>query len=98
MEFKMFKLVTKINFNVKEAEEKIWMELSPEGSHEDCERRAALANRMLKRLGVDYHDEIFWWSRAAGCYCVRIDAAGGYLKCEDNGHWFNLRSLAGEQS
>ena len=67
---------------------RVWIELERPSSDEEGERRAELACRMLRRLGVERGTPVFWHTK--GCYCFTIDEAGSYAEAADNGHWYNL--------
>ena len=76
---------------------RVWIELERPEDDAEGTLRAALASRMLKRLGSDYPEPVFWNERAQR-YCVTIDGGGVYQECTDNGHWFSLDYFGREDS
>jgi len=78
-------------------DERVWIELEyPKGGDDELgKKRAKLASRMLDRLSPPERpgQDTFWWHSTKKMYCVTIDAAGGFLMCNDNGHWFRLSHL-----
>lgn len=73
--------------------DRIWIELQRPRDDEEGNRRAKLLCAMLKKLGVPYQQPVFWHPKAER-YCFTIDMAGGFVEAGDNGHWFDLHTLA----
>ena len=71
---------------------RIWLELElhddPKVNHE----RAAKANQVLKKLGVETVSHSFEFNADIGCYLWNFPI--GYEELADNGKWLNLDSLA----
>jgi hypothetical protein len=75
---------------------KIWIELEKPTSLEHAEEQCKLANKMLKRLGLETTE--FWVGLGPGrpVYNITLNDSGEFMECSDNGQWFNLNRLAGE--
>ena len=71
---------------------RIWIELAKPENDEHAHEQCQLANKMLKRLGLEVME--FWWGY--GTYNITLNDSGMFCKCPDRGHWFNLNKLAGE--
>lgn len=69
---------------------RIWIELDKPESKEHAEEQCRLANKLLKRLGLEVME--FWWS--SGAYYLTLNDSQMFVKCVDRGHWFNLDKLA----
>ena len=78
-----------------QADHRVWIELQYPANDTEGEYRAALGTKLLNRLGVNYHPNLFWWSVEKHQYCVTTDSGGSFLYCLNHGHWFNLEKLAG---
>jgi hypothetical protein len=74
---------------------RVWIELEYPADSKEGDIRAARASALLSRLG-HYYENTFWWNSRISKYCVTIDSGGGFLECNDNGHWFNLDHLGRE--
>jgi hypothetical protein len=74
---------------------RVWIELQPPKTLEYGQEQCRLANKMLKRLGLD--KEEFWVGVGPGrpTYNITLNDSGQYMECPDNGQWFNLTKLAG---
>lgn len=80
---------------------RIWIELErPKGDdiHALGHERAALADRLLKRMGVmpDFKGARVFWIERKNSYGFTIDEAGGFVEAGDSGHWYNLDYLGRE--
>jgi hypothetical protein len=75
---------------------RIWIELEKIKSQEHGEEQCKLANKMLKRLGLNTTE--FWVGLGPGrpIYNVTLNDSGEFMECPENGQWFNLNRLAGE--
>jgi hypothetical protein len=75
---------------------RIWIELEKPENDEHAHEQCQLANKMLKRLGLEVME--FWWGYGGKSitYNLTLNDSGMYLVCADKGHWFNLDKLAGE--
>ena len=73
----------------KRLEQRVWIELPRPLGKEDGEKKAELLCKMLKRLGVE-RDQPVWWNHTKLSYCFEIDSSGAFVEAADNGHWFNL--------
>ena len=75
---------------------RVWVELERSQDDGVCETRAALLDKMLKKLAlpmvIDY--QLVWWNKSEQRYCFVIDSAGSYVEAKDNGHWFSLDFLS----
>jgi hypothetical protein len=79
--------------SIHNPENRIWIELERSDEAADNHERAALASKMLARLGVDI-DKPVWFSEKRNRYCFTTDCAGTFVESLDHGHWFNLDFLA----
>jgi hypothetical protein len=73
---------------------RIWIELDKQESLEHGEEQCKLANKMLKRLGVESME--FWIDPIKLKYNITLNDSGMFAECSDRGHWFNLNHLAGK--
>jgi hypothetical protein len=74
--------------------DRVWIELEL-GSITEMEKRVESANKMMRKLNVDY--DLFWVNERKGVreYCVNLVSNNGpYESLEDNGHWFQLDALS----
>ena len=76
---------------------RVWIELQPPRTLEHGEEQCRLANKMLKRLGLDVAQTFFWVGLGPGrpTYNFTLNDSGEFMECPDNGQWFNLTKLAG---
>ena len=77
---------------------KIWIELNKADTFEEAQVQCDLANKMLKKLGLE-HDKFVASDEQRYCrtfynYQVSI---GSYTELDDRGQWFNLDYLANEE-
>lgn len=75
---------------------RIWIELAKPENDEHANEQCRLANKLLKRLGLEVME--FWWGYGGKSitYNLTLNDSGMYLVCADRGHWFNLDKLVGE--
>ena len=75
---------------------RVWIELEKPTAEEGDDvgnQRAALANKLLKKLGVN-HDVFQWWGKDERQYIRIVDPdSGAFVWLSDNGDWFNLNLL-----
>ena len=75
---------------------RVWIELerpSHEHSQEVGKQRADLANKLLRKLGVNF-DVFYWWPDERKYSRVIEPSSGAFVWLTDNGDWFNLEALA----
>lgn len=76
---------------------KIWIELPKASDLADAEAHCVAANKMMRKLGVDY--DVFWATDNQK-YCRTFynanqgPGAAGWTELEDRGQWFYLDYLA----
>lgn len=68
---------------------KVWIELP----NHDHETHAALATKMLHKLGFNESVDI-WWNESKRLYCLTTNSSGEFLQLNDHGHWFDLDFIA----
>lgn len=69
---------------------KIWLELPKDI---DTEIHAALATKVLHKLGYNECVAV-WWNDRQQQYCLTINAEDEFLALQDHGHWFDLDFMA----
>lgn len=76
---------------------KIWIELNKADTFEEAQAQCDLANKMLKRLGLE-HDTFVASNhqRYTGTFYNHQVSNGSYTELDDRGQWFNLDYLANE--
>ena len=75
---------------------RVWIELErPDFAEVDAvgQKRAELANKMMRKLGADY-DMFFWWPDKKKYSRVVCKESGGFVWLTDGGDWFDLEKLA----
>ena len=77
---------------------KIWIELNKADTFEEAQVQCDLANKMLKRLGLE-HDTFVASNhqRYTGTFYNHQIGHGSYTELDDRGQWFNLDYLANEE-
>jgi len=76
---------------------RIWIELERSDDTAENHERAALASKMLARLGVDIKKPV-WFSEKKNRYCFTTDSSGHFDEAIDHGHWYNLDFLANPEA
>jgi hypothetical protein len=75
----------------------VWIELELP-SREDPklgEKRADMASKMLKKLGVDFGEHpAVWFDKEKHRYAFVVNSIGNFVWASDHGQWFDLDKLA----
>lgn len=77
---------------------KIWIELNIVDTFEDAQKQCDLANKMLKKLGIQH--KAFFASdeqRYTNTFYNYANSDGSYTELNDRGQWFNLDYLIADE-